>query len=85
MDHKAHMEEQAKLLTSMDMDSIFEKAETAIRITGQEAINSAKADVADAYGVEVSDDVTRHLLVCGFALALVMAQQAAENFLHKGN
>ena len=84
MNHKEHMETQAKLLTSMDMDTIFDKAEVAIQITGKEAIDSAKEDVLAAHGVSLTDDVVRHLLVCGFALALVMAQRAAENFLHKG-
>lgn len=78
------MEEQARLLTSLDMDGIFDKAEQAIRIAGEEANNAARLDVKDAYGVDVTPEVVHHLLVCGFSLAITMAQRSAENYLAKG-
>jgi hypothetical protein len=84
MDHKEHMTTQAKLLTSMDVDEIFAKAEVAVDMAGSEAIEAARGDAEEASGLTLTDDVVRQLLVCGFSLALTMAQRAAENFLHKG-
>lgn len=84
MDHKAKMEEQARLLTSMDFDEIFVKAEQAIDLAGPQAIEAGREDVKEAHGVTLDDAVVHHLLVCGFALALTMAQRSAENYLANG-
>lgn len=84
MDYKAKMDEQARLLTSMDMDAIFEKAEIAIGIAGNSANEAAQADVKDAYGVDVPSQIVHHLLVCGFSLALSMAKASAERHLEGG-
>lgn len=79
-----NVDEAAREITSLSMDQVFEKAEQAIQMAYRlGAIGAVKEDIKDAYGADISDEVLHHALVCGFSLALVMAQRSAANYLEE--
>ena len=85
MDHKEHMLGMAREITAMNMDAIFEKSEKAVTIAvNNGALEAVKEDITEAHGVTLQDEVLYHALVCGFSLALVMAQKNAERFIENG-
>lgn len=84
MDHKTKMDEAARDLTGMPMDAIFAKSEEAIQRAAQDgAVTAVIEDVKASLGVEISEEVAYHVLVCGFSLSLVLAQAAAQRYLDR--